>query len=84
MLIAAFLVTALAGMVIGIWLSARAAKGQMPVNPVRMLAFVNLLKSKTAEAYSEGLIKEFEEKLDSPTAAKVKEIVATYNDKMIT
>jgi len=49
-----------------------------------MLAFVNLLKSKTAEAYSEGLIKEFEEKLDSPTAAKVKEIVATYNDKMIT
>ena len=55
MLIAAFLVTALAGMVIGIWLSARAAKGQMPVNPVKMWAFIDTLKKKTIEAYSEEL-----------------------------
>ena len=83
MLIAAFLVTAFAGMVIGIWLSARAAKGQMPVNPVRMLAFVDLLKSKTAKAYSEGLVKELEEKLDVTTAVKVKEVIEAYNDKML-
>ena len=84
MVIAAFLITAFAGMVVGISLSARAAKVQMSVNPVKMLAFVDLLKSKTAAAYSEGLLKEFEEKLDTPTTAKVKEIIEIYNSKILT
>ena len=55
MLIAAFLVTAFAGVVLGIWLSSRAVKGQMPINPVRIWAFTEIVKKKTIEAYAEEL-----------------------------
>ena len=55
MIVAAFLVTALAAMVIGIWLSARAAKGHMSVNPVKVWAFIDSLKQKTIESYVEEL-----------------------------
>jgi hypothetical protein len=54
-LVVAFILTALAGVLLGIWLAARAA-GQMPTgNPVRMWAFIETMKSRTIEAYSKEL-----------------------------
>lgn len=56
MLIAAFIITAIAGMVIGIWLAARAAASPVPgINPVRLLAFTDVIKSRTIETYVKEL-----------------------------
>ena len=56
MAIVAFILTALAGVVIGIWLALRASNGQMSSNPTKIWAFVDLLKHKTIEAYAAELV----------------------------
>jgi hypothetical protein len=86
MIVAAFLVTALAGMVVGIWLSARAAKGQMLANPVRVWAFVDTLKQKTIEAYADELVHALS--LKSPpeqdlTAEEVATFIKTYTEEVL-
>lgn len=53
----AFALTAVAGVMLGIWLFARAANSQMPANPTRMWAFIDTVKKKTIEAYEQELTK---------------------------
>ena len=55
MLVVAFILTALAGVLVGIWLFARAANSQLPANPTRMWAFIDVMKQKTIEAYAAEL-----------------------------
>lgn len=56
MLIAAFTLTALAGVVVGIWLFAHAANSQLSPSPTKMWAFIDVVKKKTIEAYAAELV----------------------------
>ena len=76
MLVVAFILTALAGALIGIWLFARAANSQLPANPTHMWAFIDTVKKKTIEAYAEELIHGLE--LGNPEQCMTPEEVSVF------
>jgi hypothetical protein len=80
-LIVAFIITAFVGVMLGIWLSARAASSQMPgMNPARLWAFIDVLKKRTIEAYSAELTSAL--RLKYPDDASVSaEMAASFIDE---
>jgi len=55
MLVVAFVITALAGVLLGIWLAARSASQAGVMNPVRFLAFTDMYKNRVIAAYAKEL-----------------------------
>jgi len=81
MVVAAFIITAIAGVVLGIWLSAHAADSQPSgMNPVRLLAFTDVVKQRTIEAYADELTSALRLKYPDDVAVSA-ESVATFIDE---
>ena len=81
MVVVAFVLTAIAGVILGIWLSARAADSQPSgMNPVRLLAFTDVVKQRTIESYADELTSAI--RLKYPDDAVVSaDSVATFVDE---
>jgi hypothetical protein len=61
MLVAAFLLTGLGGILIGIWLTGYVIRGQMSLNPAKLLAFTDTVRIATVEMFSAEITHEFDE-----------------------
>jgi hypothetical protein len=81
MVVVAFILTAIAGIILGIWLSAKAADSQPSgMNPVRLLAFTDVVKQRTIEAYADELTSALRLKFPDEVVVSA-ESVATFIDE---